>query len=69
MKHHDSLAEAARAAPPLTVGGITLLGYPLDQWVLIGTFIYTVFLLIDKLPVVLLRLRSFYTWIKSHGRN
>jgi len=68
MKHHDSIAEAAKAAPPLTVGGITLLGFPLEQWVLVGTFIYTIFLLIDKAPVVFHRLKSFYNWIKN-GRN
>ncbi len=65
---NDSSIEALKAAPPLTVGGVTLLGYPLEQWVLVGTFIYTIFLLIDKTPVVISRLRSLYTWIKN-GRN
>lgn len=66
---HETLSEAAKAAPPLTVGSITLLGYPLEQWVLVGTFIYTIFLLVDKLPVVVERVRQFINWIKHYGRN
>lgn len=50
--HHDILAEGAKAAPTLAIGGLTLLGVGLADWVLIVTLIYTVaqlfFLLRDK---------------------
>jgi hypothetical protein len=50
--HHDLVNEAARAAPALTVGGLTLFGVALSDWVLLTTLVYTVlqlyFLLRDK---------------------
>ena len=49
----NAVTEAVKAAPPLTVGGLTLWGVGLSEWVLILTAIYTVlqiyFLLRDKL--------------------
>ena len=49
----NAVTEAVKAAPPLTVGGLTLWGVSLSEWVLILTAIYTIlqiyFLLRDKL--------------------
>ena len=49
----NAVTEAVKAAPPLTVGGLTMGGVSLSEWVLILTAIYTVlqiyFLLRDKL--------------------
>lgn len=53
MTNHSEIAtEAARAAPAVTVGGLTLFGVALSDWVLLTTLVYTVlqlyFLLRDK---------------------
>ena len=52
QQHHDVLTEVVRAAPSVTVGGLTLFGVGLADWVLIITLIYTVlqiyFLLRDR---------------------
>lgn len=52
MFSQDTLAEASKAAPPVTVGGLTLAGVPLSDWLIIATLVYTVlqivFLLRDK---------------------
>jgi len=49
----NAVTEAVKAAPPITVGGLTLWGVGLADWVLMLTAIYTVlqigFLLRDKL--------------------
>ena len=49
----NAVTEAVKAAPPLTVGGLTMWGVGLSEWVLILTAIYTVlqiyFLLRDRL--------------------
>lgn len=49
----NAVTEAAKAAPPLTVGGLTLWGVGLADWVLMLTAIYTLlqifFLIRDKL--------------------
>lgn len=50
--HSDLITEATKAAPAVTVGGLTLFGVVLSDWVMILTIIYTVaqifFLLRDK---------------------
>jgi hypothetical protein len=54
MEQHNSsyYAEAVKAGPPVTVGGLTVFGVGLSDWVLIATLVYTVlqlyFLLRDK---------------------
>lgn len=52
MTNHEVTLEAARAAPPLSVVGLSLMGVSLQDWVLIITLIYTVlsliFLIRDK---------------------
>lgn len=44
----ETLNEVVRAAPPVSVGGLTLWGTPLSEWVLLLTIVYTVFLIVDK---------------------
>lgn len=50
--HNEVATEVTRALPSLTVGGLTLFGVGLADWVLIVTLIYTVlqvyFLLRDR---------------------
>ena len=55
MQHHaqnaETLAEAAKAAPAIAVSGMSLWGYPLSDWLIIITIVYTLVqlvLLIEK---------------------
>ncbi len=52
QNHHDMAVEAVKAAPPVTVVGMSLGGVSLHEWVLILTAVYTVlqigFLIRDK---------------------
>lgn len=52
QSHNDIAVEAVKAAPPVTVVGMTLGGVSLQEWVLILTAVYTVlqigFLIRDK---------------------
>ena len=52
MFTQDTLNEAYKAAPPVTVGGLTFVGVPLSDWLIVVTLIYTVlqivFLIRDK---------------------
>lgn len=61
----ETLMEAAKASPPLAVGGLTLFGIQLSDWVLLGSALYTTFLLIDKTPTVVERIGSLVDWIKA----
>lgn len=62
---HDTTLEAVRALPPVGVGALTIMNIPLNEWVLILTLIYTIFLLIDKLPVVFERIKQFVSYLKG----
>lgn len=44
----DSI-EVLKIAPPVGVGGLSLLSIPLSDWVLILTMVYTILLIIDKM--------------------
>lgn len=63
----ETLIEAVKDAPPISVGGLAFLGVPLSDWVLILTLVYTIFLLIDKSHVVLIRVRQFINWLRSNN--
>lgn len=58
-------SEVAQAIPPTGVVGLTLFGMPLSEWVYAVTLIWTVFLIIDKLPTVASRIRSAWRWLKE----
>lgn len=69
MSHHPDLAasaiEVAKAAPPVGVGGALLFGLPVETWLLIPSLVWTLFLIIDKFPVVVTRLYDGYLWVKG----
>ena len=45
----DTTNEVAKMAPPISIGGLSLLSIPLNDWVLILTIVYTGILIVDKL--------------------
>lgn len=63
MKHEST--EALWATPPIATGGLVLFGVTLSNWVIILTLIYTVFLIVDKLPTVIERIKQFRAWLKG----
>lgn len=65
MSKHEALIEAVKATPPVSVTGLTLYGVPLNDVVLVLTGVYTLVLLIDKLPTLFKRLRQFAEWLKE----
>ena len=61
----ESIPETIRAVPPVGLGGMSAFGIPLPEWLTILGLIYTVFIIIEKLPVVIARLKRFYGWVKG----
>lgn len=59
--------EAIKAAPPLSVGGLTFFGYPFSEFVLLLTAVYTIWLIVEKTPKVLDALGNIYRRLR--GRN
>lgn len=52
--------ELITAAPPLGVTTLTFAGLPLQQWVYVVTIVYTVLLIISKLPIAVRAVESVY---------
>ena len=51
VQNAETLAEAAKVAPAITVSGMVLWGYPLSDWLILLTIVYTLVqlvLLIEK---------------------
>lgn len=61
---NDTLIEAAKAAPPVSAGVSLLVGVTLNEVLVFATLLYTIFLLIDKFPTVVERLRQGYNYIR-----
>lgn len=64
MFSQDTLAEASKAAPPVTVGGLSLVGVPLSDWLIIATLVYTVLQI-----VFLIRDKRYRPWKDKNGRK
>jgi hypothetical protein len=60
-----TLFEATKASPAVGPAGLTLMGVPLPEWIMVGSAIYTLFLIIDKVPTVIHRCRQFVRWVKG----
>jgi hypothetical protein len=61
--------DALTAIPPAGVTITTLWGYPLQEWVYALTIIYTLFLIIDKLPNIVGRFRVWARKLKNYVKG
>lgn len=57
--------EVAKSAPPAATVVAYFASIPLAYWVQIATLIWTIFLIIEKLPVVIARFRDFNAWLRG----
>lgn len=64
MQRHDALAETLKAAPPVSVGGLTLFGVSLPELVHLVTLIWLLILIVGKLPDLFNTLRKFRDWVR-----
>lgn len=54
MTPQEQLSDLAKTAPPLTVTGMTVMGFPVSEWLLLLTAIYTIlqiFMFVRRLVV------------------
>ena len=66
MTPQEQITDIAKAAPPLTVTGMTAAGFPISDWVLLLTAIYTLLqILIVVRRLVVSRRASDTTCIKD----
>jgi len=61
----QTVTETVKAAPPVTVGMASFYGMHLSEIVQVLAIIWTLFLIIEKFPVVIERIRSLINWLGS----
>jgi len=65
----QTVTETVKAAPPVTVGVTMIWGLPLSEWAQIVAIIWTIFLIVEKAPVVWGRLVSLYNKLRGRDDN
>lgn len=65
----QTVTETVKAAPPVTVGVTMIWGLPLSEWAQIAAIVWTIFLLIEKAPVVWQRLSDLYKKLRGTYGN
>lgn len=65
----QTVTETVKAAPPVTVGVTMIWGLPLSEWAQIAAIVWTIFLLIEKAPVVWQRLSDLYKKLRGTDGN
>lgn len=58
INKHEVAVEAIKAAPPVTVTGMTLFGYELQSWMLLCTIVYTLLLIVTQVIKIWQMVRS-----------
>ena len=61
----DTLTEAVKAAPPVSLSGLSMWGVPIPEVLTILTIIYTLIMLINALPTLIKRVKQFVAWVKG----
>lgn len=65
----QTLTETVKAAPAVTLGVTMVWGIPLSEWAQIAAILWTIFLIIEKVPVVWGRLVSLYNTLRGLNGN
>lgn len=63
-----NIPETAKAAPPVAVSVAGYLNVTMSDIVLIVTLIYTVILILTKLPKALQSLQVIWSWLRGKGK-
>lgn len=67
---NQSHTDVVVATPPISVGVLQLFGVPLNEWVILGSFVLMVFLIIEKLPIMYGIFVNLYRKLRGkNGRN
>lgn len=65
----DTLSQAVVATPPASVAGLSLIGYPVAEWVSALMLIYALLLIVAQLPKAASAIRSIYRRLKNEQSN
>lgn len=69
MLASGTASSVAKASPGIAVSGLTIYGYPIEEWVSILTAVYLICMVVGALPKVIEGLRYLYVLAKGEKEN
>ena len=60
----DGVKVAISAAPPT----LTFMGFPMQEWTYVLSAVVSILFIIEKMPTIISRVRTFIHWIKNVKR-
>lgn len=65
MDVFERVPEAAKVSAAVGPAALTLMGMPLEQWILILSAIVSILVIIEKLPKVIHSIKNIVDWIRG----
>lgn len=65
MDIYERIPETAKVSTAVGPAALTLIGMPLDQWILILSAVVSILVIIEKLPKVIHSIKNIKEWIQG----
>ena len=65
----EKIPETAKVTTAVGPAVMTLMGMPLDQWILVLSAIVSLLVIIEKLPKVITAIQNIVQWVKGKRDN
>jgi hypothetical protein len=65
IRHVNDVADVAKVGIATGAPVLSIAGYPVEQWGYVLSAIVALFVIIEKSPVVIARVRQFRNWVRK----
>lgn len=65
MDIYERIPEAAKVGTALGPAALTLMGIPLDQWLLILSAVVSLLIIVEKLPKAIHAIKNIVEWVRG----
>lgn len=65
----ENIPDSVKLAGATTPTVMTVAGIPVEQWMFVASSIVSVMFIVEKIPVLITRVKQFINWIKSVKRK
>lgn len=65
IKHINDVSDTVKVGLATGAPVLTIAGYPVEQWGYVLSAIVALFVIIEKSPVVVARVRQFRNWVRK----
>ena len=61
----SAVPDSVKVASATTPTVMTIAGIPVEQWMFVASFIVSVMFIVEKVPVIITRIKQLVNWIKT----